>query len=375
MRTIAMRWLFAVPAVALAACSSDDGSNGTGPHDTQAPTVITIAPPDGTTDLGLLASFTVTFSEAMDEATLNAQTVTLDSGEVALELYPSPSGETLVVRPDSLLPAARVLTLALAGATDLTGNAIEPFTATVTTGPLDCAHLADRFEPNETAAAAAEVMLDTLYTGLSTCQDDEDVFHFTVPDTLMVTARTHIIYANDDDWQIYWERQDGITSAATMGTSANTGETPSFHYTFLPGTYGVKLYGYHAEERILYDLELETSPPCRDDIYEDNDFDDEAAAITPGTYAGLTGCYLDSDWYSFFVLAGETITITVDTGDYTGTRRLIIREPGGEQIHATSELSAPVSTLSLTATGDGQARVMCMVWQDGVVYNMMVEVE
>jgi hypothetical protein len=375
MRKSAMRWLIVVPVIGLAACSSDDDPNGTVPHDTQAPTVVTVAPPEGATDLGLLASFTVTFSEAMDPATLNAQTVTLDSGGVALELYVSPSGETLVVRPDSLLPAEQALTLALAGATDLAGNAIEPFTATVTTGPLDCAHLADRFEPNEEAAAATEVMLDTLYTGLSTCQDDVDVFRFTVEDTLMVAARTCIVYANDDGWQILWERQDGVTSAATLGTSANTGETPSFHYTFLPGTYGLKLTGSHVEERILYDLELETSAPCRDDIFEDNDFDDEAAGIVPGTYVGLTGCYLDADWYSFFVLAGETITFTVDTGAYTGTRRLIIREPGGEQVLATSELSAPVSTLSLPATGDGQARVMCMVWQDGVAYSMMIEVE
>jgi hypothetical protein len=375
MKKITMRWLFMVPFIALAACSSDDDSNGTGPHDTQAPAVVTVAPPAGTIDLGLLSSFTVTFSEAMDEATLNAQTVTLDSGDVALELYPSPSGETLVVRPDSLLPGGQALTLALAGAKDLAGNSIEPFTATVTTGPLDCAHLADRFEPNEAAAAAAEVMLDTLYTGLATCQDDEDVFRFCVEDTLMVTARTHIVYADEDSWLIYWERQDGVTYDATMGTTANTGETPSFHYTFLPGTYGLRLHGNHAEERILYDLELETSPPCRDDIYEDNDFYDEPAAITPGTYAGLTGCYLDADWYSFFVLAGETITMTMDTRDYTSTRRLIIREPGGDQISGTSELGAPTSTLSLTATGDGHARVMCMVWRDGVVYDMMIAVE
>ena len=372
---ITMRWLVVVPVIALTACSSDDDTNGTGPHDTQAPTVVTVAPPEGAADLGLLASFAVTFSEAMDKATLNAQTVTLDSGDVALELYPSLSGETLVVRPDSLLPGGRALTLALAGAKDLAGNSIEPFTATVTTGPLDCAHLADRFEPNEEAAAAALIMLDTLYTGLATCQDDEDVFWFSVQDTLMVTARTHIVYAADDSWQIYWERHDGVTYAATLGTGARTGETPSFHYTFLPGAYCLKLYGYHAEERILYDLELETSPPCRDDIYEDNDFDDEAATIVPGTYAGLTGCYLDADWYSFFVLTGETITLTMDTRDYTSTRRLIIREPGGGQVSGTLELSAPTSTLSLTATGDGLARVMCMVWEDGVVYDMMITVE
>jgi hypothetical protein len=321
-------------------------------------------------DLGLLASFTVTFSEAMDTATLNAQAVTLDAGAVALELYPSPTAEALVIRPDSLLPASQVVTLAIDGAEDRAGNAIVPFSATLTTGPLDCAHLADRFEPNGQASQASSVQLDTLYTGLATCGDDVDVFRFSVADTVMVTARTHILFANDDGWQIYWERQDGAIYMATLGTSARTGETPSFHYTFLPGTYGLRLWSYDQEERILYDLELETSAPCRDDAFEDNDFEDDPAPIAPGSYAGLAACYLDRDWYAFSVSDGDTITFTIDTHDYTGFRRMVIREPGGGQVWA--DLEAPVSTVSLTVTAAGTARAMCMVWTDGVVYDMTI---
>jgi hypothetical protein len=373
MRSVALRLFCVLPLIALAACSSDDDSNGTGPPDTQAPTVESITLPGSSTDVGLLATMTVTFSEAMNAATLSAQTVTLDPGEVALELYPSPSAETLVIRPDSLLPASQTLTLAITGAEDLAGNAIEPFTTTMTTGALDCAHLGDRFEPNEEAAEAAEIMTDTLHTGLATCLDDTDMFRFSVADTLMVTAKTHIVYADDNGWQIYWERQDGVTYVATMGTSAETGETPSFHYTFLPGTYCLRLWSYDREERIVYDLELETSPPCQDDIFEDNDFEDQATAITPAIYEGLTGCYLDADWFSFFVMGGETITLTMDTHEYTGFRRLVVREPGGTQAYANpSELDVPVSTVSLTATSDGTARVMCMVWEDGVVYDMTI---
>jgi hypothetical protein len=373
----ALRLLCVLPLITLAACSSDDDSGGTGgPHDTQAPTVESVTPPDSSTDMGLLAAITVTFSEAMNAATLNAQTVTLDPGNVALELHPSPSAETLVIQADSLLPASQSLTLAITGAEDLVGNPIVPFTATMTTGPLDCAHLADRFEPNEEAAAATQILVDTLYTGLATCLDDVDLFRFSVGDTFMVTARTHIVYANEDAWQIYWVRQDGVTSSATLGTTAHTGWTQSFHYTFLPGTYCVRIYGAYPEERIIYDLELETGPPCRDDVFEDNDFEDEAAPITPGVHEGLTGCYLDSDWYSFSVLSGETITFTMDTREHTGLRRLIIREPGGTHVNLDSEeLDVPVSTANLVATADGTARVKCMVWEDGITYDMTIAVD
>jgi hypothetical protein len=112
---------------------------------------------------------------------------------------------------------------------------------------------------------------------------------------------------------------------------------------------------------------------CRDDVFEDNDFDDEPAPIAPGSYAGLRACHLDADWYAFSVSDGDTITVTIDTHEYTCFRRMVIREPGGEQVWAKPlDLEAPVSTVSLPVTAAGTARVMCVVWSDGVVYDMTI---
>jgi len=66
----------------------------------------------------------------------------------------------------------------------------------------------------------------------------------------------------------------------------------------------------------------------------------------------------------------------MDTGEHTGLRRLIIREPGGTQVYLDSEeLEVPVSTANLVATADGTARVMCMVWEDGITYDMTIAVD
>jgi len=70
---------------------------------------------------------------------------------------------------------------------------------------------------------------------------------------------------------------------------------------------------------------------------------------------------------------GDTITFTIDTHEYTDFRRMVIREPGGQQIWADpGDLDLPVSTVSLPVTAAGTARVMCMVWTDGVVYAMTI---
>ncbi len=370
-----IRLLLVVPLLVLTGCSKDNGPTGNGSHDTERPTVLTVDPPDGATGVRLLQPITITFSEAMDTTTLNPQTIALNPGIVPMRYCPSASGETLTLLPYSTLSANAALTLTLAGATDLAGNALEPDTLGFVTGPFDCAHLADRFEPNDESATATGVSLDTLYTLLSTCQGDVDIYRFTVEDTLKVTARTNFQRAADDAWLFSWLRADGRIYEATLAVSAHTGKPESFYYTFTPGTYYLQLLGYHAEELILYDLRLETSAPCRDDAFEENDFEDEAAPVQAGIHGGLTACLLDPDWYSVFALAGETVTFTVDTREYIGTRRLIIREPGGQQIAADTELDTPQSTIALTATADGWVHLMCMVWADGVDYDMLIAIE
>jgi hypothetical protein len=354
----------------LLSCSSDDTSKPEEPRDTEAPTVVSADPAEGTVDVPLLQPFTVTFSEAMDRTSLNLLTIELGSPAVPIGLHIPASAQSVVVQPDSLLHPDQPMALTISGATDLAGNALAPFTLNVTTGPLDCAHLADRFEPNDLPSTAAEVKTDTTYTGLATCLEDVDFFRITLQDTLKVRAETKIHYADEDPWQIYWTRADG-QNYATLGTTARRGIIPSFQHTFLPGTYYVMIFGYEEEQRVLYDLRLRTEAPCVEDPFEDNDFEDEAAPVAAGSHQGLRGCYVDADWYSVPIAADKTLTLTMNTRDYTSHRRVTIIMPDGTRVSDTRR-DETVTSISAPTTAEGDALVMCMVWADGIVYDMTI---
>jgi hypothetical protein len=358
--------------LAVAACSSDEKPPATEPTDTQPPSVIGVEPGVGSLDLRLLQPFTVSFSEAMDPTSLNSQTIRIGPGTVPLQIQVAPSGLAVVVQPDSMLPADQTIALTLDGPADLAGNELPPFTLHAATGPMDCAHLSDRFEPNESAGTATTVDTDTVYYGLATCQNDVDLFSVTITDTLKLIAETFVDYADNDAWQIYWQRADG-QDYATLGTTANPGQIASFDHTFLPGTYYLKIYGYYEEERILYDLRLRTDIPCRDDPYEDNDFMEEAKPLSAGLHEGLLGCYLDEDWFSIPIRAGQNLVLTTDTHEYQSIRRSIIMTPDGGGYQSTLS-GVSTFTINWITEADGDARVMSMVWGDGVVYDMTIAI-
>ncbi|MFH1143703.1 MAG: Ig-like domain-containing protein [Candidatus Eisenbacteria bacterium] len=366
-------WVLAlfVLAIGLTACSESRERVGSA-EDTEAPTVSAIFPSDGANDLALLQPFTITFSEPMDTTTFNAQTISIEPATVAADLRPAATGDFLTVLPDSFWPPLQTMDLTLAGATDLAGNALAAHSISVETGPLDCAHFSDPFEPNDDLAAARPLALDSLYSRLTICDDDEDFFSVTVGDTLKLTAQTALASGSNVSWMIYWWDATRGTYA-TLGTSAEAGFTETFHYTFLPGIYHLQLWEYDGDQKVVYDLKIETSEPCDDDPFEDNDFYGDAKPIASGLHQGLRGCYLDADWYALPVLAGQTITVTVDTGDYTYLRRMGIHGPGGAAVEETTHGDA-VSSVSVAMTGSGNAGVSMQVWEDDVTYDMTITV-
>ena len=231
----------------------------------------------------------------------------------------------------------------------------------------------DRFEPNNSLATATVLLPDSLYAHLAICDDDRDHFSVTIEDTFKLTARTVLASGSDVSWMIYWLNAAG-RAYATLGTGGSAGETETFFHTFLPGTYYLQLWESNEDQKVVYDVAIDTGAPCVDDEYEDNDFDTDAKTIVPGFYEGLTGCYVDADWYAVSVEAGQTIILTVDTHDYTYLRRLGIVEPGGAQEGEVYNGEA-VSSISLVATSGGTAKLSMMVWQDAIPYDMTVSVE
>jgi hypothetical protein len=354
--------------VVLAACG-DAGTTDPPPAD--PPKVTAVSPTLGS-DVGLLQDLTVTFSAAMDPATLSEQTVTISPMGGRLLMRYDESARQLWIAPDSIFPPATSLALSITdGARGTSGTALEPYLASFTTGPLECAYLKDRFEPNDEASTAVDVPLDSLVVGLSTCGEDRDYFRVTLTEAASLTAWTHMTYADDLGWRIGWYREDGehyATSEALVGSAMDA----AYAHSFLPGSYLVRVMGVGDEPLALYDLRLETGAPCTDDPYEDNDFPDEAAAVEAGTLVGIVGCHRDADWFAVPVTAGQAITLAIDPGEYLGTRHLEIREPGGGKVDVTG--GSTLGWLALKAKADGIALVQAEFWQDIGAYDLSIGV-
>lgn len=132
--------------------------------DTVPPTLGGSVPADGATGVPLTQTITVTFSEDMAPATLNASTVSIDQGVTAILSYDA-STHTLTLQPTERLACGTTYQVAVsAGATDIATN---PLTQPATfrfTAITDCD------EPITTASVASGVYL-TAQSVTFTCSD------------------------------------------------------------------------------------------------------------------------------------------------------------------------------------------------------------
>ncbi len=129
--------------------------------DTNAPTVVAVSPLAGAVGVSRSPTVAVTFSEAMDPATI-ANAITLTSsggGSVASTVAYDAATLTATLTPNSLLALATVYTVAVAngatGVKDLAGNALaDAFTASFTTTDQEAFSIwGDAFTPAIPATA------------------------------------------------------------------------------------------------------------------------------------------------------------------------------------------------------------------------------
>lgn len=368
----------------LSACSWSCGDrdrveDGTGPGDTVRPGVVAATPDSGATDIGLATPITVTFSEAMDPATLTDATIALTGQGSHSRIDYDAANFTATVTLDTLLTANQWYTILVSeGAADEAGNSAVSFSRSFQTGPADCLHIADRFESNEDASTATPVRAPEMQRQLTACGDDRDVYSFTLGEARKITVTTPILDASADSagppgWQIHYMNEDG-QYYSTLGTSAFPGSRPAFKYTFLPGTYYVEVFTYDElgpGRHILYDLEVSADAPCEDDPYEDNDFQEVAAPLELKHYPVMKACYLDQDCYTVPVTAGQTLVLILDATvpwEAWGHRRINLRLPGGAT--ADYEGTENPDTLEIASDADGLANIAVRFWTDGVDYSL-----
>jgi hypothetical protein len=129
----------------------------TGAPDTTAPSVLSVSPVDGAGDAPITTAVSVSFSEAMNPATINGTTITLNnvatSAAVPAAVGYDAGTKTATLTPSSTLSFGNAYTLTVAtGASDLAGNGLgEAFVSTFTT-----ASAPDNTPPNVLSTVPAD---------------------------------------------------------------------------------------------------------------------------------------------------------------------------------------------------------------------------
>ncbi len=363
--------------VAMSSCSDSD-SGGSGP-DTTTPEVSQVSVADGATGVGLVEQFRVTFSEPMDPATITETSLVVAGRSATGYIDYDEATRTASFTPDTLYAVNTPHQLIVTeDVTDSEGNALaSEHSTSFTTGPLDCEHLLDHLEPDNDIAGATVIGLNEWVHTLTQCEGrtDRDYFQFTLDETTKIHARAMFKYCMEDvNWVTEFRRADG-EFYINAGTSVSPGVTSGWYYTFLPGTYWVSVYGTDPEAWgfILYDFQLETDEPCRDDAYEDNDFIDQCAYIQVNATHELVGCMVDADWFWVDLEPSQTLTVTVETGGNTH-RRLRLYDTSQTQVDYYNGTDDPAS-VSHTATRSGTHFFMTRFWYAGTAYEVNIVVE
>jgi large repetitive protein len=105
--------------------------------DTVAPTVVSVSPPNGSTNVGDNIDVHVVFSKAIDPVTVSASSIQLTGGgttQVADAISFGNNNQSVVLVPHGPLPDNTVMTLAISGVLDVAGNAVVAQTTTFKTG-------------------------------------------------------------------------------------------------------------------------------------------------------------------------------------------------------------------------------------------------
>jgi hypothetical protein len=364
--------------IAILAACGDDGE----PAVEAAPLVITRTfPGDKGTDVNLNPLIEIWFDRALDEASVTTGAVQVEGAETRRLEYNDAEHSIRLYLGNILEPDSTYRVIIRRSISNTEGDTMQSDASfEFTTGPLDCEHLEDYFEPNDDIQSAPEIELGRRYTCLSSCggQERVDFYRFTVENAVQISADAYHSFSDTDpvEFKVNFLRQDGEYYWETA-SALSPNEAVSNDFTFYPGTYLAELAKRFDDKALLvYDLRLKTGIPCEDDPYEDNDFPDEATPVTPGLLENLTGCINDRDYFSIHLYAGQTLTaVATQVTDLETGRKLCIHKPDGSEAACTSfvALRMPISR-SWTASEGGTHYVKVLWKWSGVKYNLHISV-
>jgi hypothetical protein len=367
-----------IALLVIAGCGDDGG----GAVVTNRPSITQTSPWDGAVDTNLNPLVRVWFDQALEATTVDSAAFHVEGAEShRVEYVDSLKVINLYLR-EILEPESTYTAVVTTGIKNTNGHGmLSDFSFSFTTGTLDQDHLIDYMEPNDDMDSAMELDLNKTYTVLGSCGDgdgegDWDYYRFSLTEPAKVTLRIDHSYSELDrtGWLMRF-RICGGSFYNSLLVPLDTGESINLRYSFLPGTYCVETGNTEGSTRLaVYDLTLETSTPCPDDEYEDNDFMWEAAEIGTGIY-DLYSCNDDTDYFKVYPGAGHSVTATVSQvppGNIQ--RRLRITDPGNNLLRESTGTGDPM-TISWPLTGEEyhDSYHIVIFWWEKTEYTLQVD--
>ena len=108
-----------------------------GGPDTVVPTIVTLSPPSGASNVGDNANVRIVFSKPINPLTVNSSTIQLSGGGASVvpdAISLSNNNQMVLLVPHAPLPDNTLMTLTISGITDVAGNQVTPQTTQFTTG-------------------------------------------------------------------------------------------------------------------------------------------------------------------------------------------------------------------------------------------------
>jgi len=253
------------------------------------------------------------------------------------------------------------------------GNAYD-LTIGVTAAP-SCVD--DTWEENDSQVAAPTIT-DGTYTPLQSCAGDDDWFGVWVEDGGILDAN---ILFDDSEGNIDLRVVDpgGTTVASSLSTTSDESVSYSAATT---GLHAVRVT-LTSEDGIVpgnaYDLEVEVTPPCIDDGYEDNDSQLSAVPIGTGATNGLGSCPSDDDYYEVDLVVGDELNVDLLFDHAEGNIDLEVLDPSYNLVAAAYSVTDDEAVGPIVASADGDHLVRVFLAADsglllGNSYDVIVDV-
>ncbi len=365
--------LLSLMALSIITGCGDDGGSAVV---TQRPSITQTSPQNGAVNTNLNPRIQVWFDQALNETTIDSASFHVTGAESHRVEYVD-SLKVIYLYLKNLLEPESAYTVTVTTDIESTKDRsmLADFTFGFTTGPLDCDHLDDYMEPNADMDSAAELDTDKTYPILGSCGlNGYDHFKFTLTEAAKVNLLVRHSYSELEEtgWLVRFNKCGGEYYTSVY-TRIRQGGALNLQYSFLPGTYCVETGNTEVGVRLAaYDLTLETSAPCPDDAYEDNDFIEESRSITPGTHR-LSACYTDSDYFKIDLEAGQTLTARVSRVPAGSQQRLVrIADSEGETLRQSTGPGDPMA-VSWTVAQAGTYHIE-IIWWDQTEYDLEVEI-